>query len=50
MASEELLPQTAAVFGYKRRTPATTPALDAALKCALHRGRLTEQPNRLLTV
>jgi hypothetical protein len=50
MRSEELLTQTAAVFGYKRRTPATTPALDAALKWALHRGRLTEQPTGLLTV
>jgi hypothetical protein len=50
MRREELLTQAAAVFGYKRRTPATTPALEAALKWALHRGRLTEQPNGLLTV
>jgi hypothetical protein len=50
MRREELLTQTAAVFGYKRRTPATTPALEAALKWALHRGRLTEQPSGLLTV
>jgi hypothetical protein len=50
MRSEELLTQTAAVFGYKRRTPNVTPALEAALKWALHRGRLTEQPNGLLTV
>ena len=28
----------------------TTPALEAALKWALHRGRLTEQPSGLLTV
>jgi hypothetical protein len=50
MRREELLTATAAVFGYKRRTPATTPPLEAALKWALHRGRLTEQPNGLLTV
>jgi hypothetical protein len=50
MRREELLTQAAAVFGYKRRTPATTPALEAALKWALHRGRLTEQPSGLLTV
>ena len=50
MRRDELLTQTAAVFGYKRRTPNVTPALEAALKWALHRGRLTEQPNGLLTV
>ena len=50
MRREELLTAAAAVFGSKRRTPATTPALEAALKWALHRGRLTEQPNGLLTV
>ena len=50
MMADELLTQTAAVFGYKRRTPAVTPALEAALKLALHRGRLTEQPSGLLTV
>jgi hypothetical protein len=50
MRREELLTAAAAVFGYKRRTPATTPALEAALKWALHRGRLVEQPNGLLTV
>jgi hypothetical protein len=50
MRRQELLTQTAAVFGYKRRTPATTPALEAALSWALHRGRLTEQPSGLLTV
>jgi hypothetical protein len=42
--------QTAAIFGYKRRTPTVTPALEAALKLALHRGRLTEQSSGLLTV
>ena len=35
MRREELLTQTAAVFGYKRRTPAMTPLLEAALKWAL---------------
>ncbi|TFV86715.1 DUF4011 domain-containing protein [Blastococcus sp. CT_GayMR20] len=50
MMAEELLTQTAAVFGYKRRTPTITPPLEAALKLALHRGRLTEQPSGLLTV
>ena len=50
MRRDELLTQTAAVFGYKRRTPVTTPALEAALTWALHRGRLIEQPNGLLTV
>jgi hypothetical protein len=50
MMAEELLTQTATVFGYKRRTPAITPALEAALELALHRGRLVEQPSGLLTV
>lgn len=49
MMADELLTQAAAIFGYKRRTPAITPALEAALKLALHRGRLTEQPSGLLT-
>jgi hypothetical protein len=49
MMAEELLTQTAAVFGVKRRTPASTPLLEAALKLALQRGRLTEQPSGLLT-
>ena len=50
MTADELLTQTAAMFGYKRRTPAITPVLEAALRLALHRGRLTEQPSGLLTV
>jgi hypothetical protein len=50
MRAEELLTQTAAIFGYKRRTAAITPSLEAALKLALHRGRLVEQPSGLLTV
>jgi hypothetical protein len=49
MMADELLTQTAAIFGYKRRTAAVTPALEAALKLALHRGRLVEQPSGLLT-
>ncbi|TFV62290.1 UNVERIFIED_ORG: DNA helicase, partial [Bacillus sp. AZ43] len=49
MMADELLTQTAAIFGYKRRTPTVTPALEAALKVALHRGRLVEQPSGLLT-
>ena len=44
------LTQTAAIFGYKRRTAAVTPVLEAALKLALHRGLLAEQPSGLLTV
>jgi hypothetical protein len=50
MMADELLTQTATVFGYKRRTPAVTPALETALKLALHRGRLVAQPSGLLTV
>ena len=50
MMADELLTQTAAIFGYKRRTPTITPPLEAALKLALHRGRLTEQESGLLTV
>jgi hypothetical protein len=50
MRADELLTQTAAIFGYKRRTATVTPALESALKLALHRGRLTEQPSGLLTV
>jgi hypothetical protein len=49
MRRDELLTQTATVFGYKRRAAAVTPVLEAALKVALHRGRLTEQPTGLLT-
>jgi hypothetical protein len=50
MRRDELLTQAAAVFGYKRRTPNVTPALEKALAWALHRARLTEQPNGLITV
>jgi hypothetical protein len=50
MMADELLTQTAAIFGYKRRPAAATPVLEAALKLALHRGRLVEQPSGLLTV
>jgi hypothetical protein len=50
MRRDELLTQTAAVFGYKRRTPTVTPLLEAGLTLALERGRLIEQPGGLLTV
>jgi hypothetical protein len=50
MQRDELLTQAAAVFGYKRRTPALTPLLEAAVDRALAAGRLTEQPNGLITV
>jgi hypothetical protein len=49
MRRDELLTQTAAVFGYKRRTPAVTPLLEAAVGWALERGRLVEQPSGLVT-
>ena len=50
MRRDELLTQTAAVFGYKRRAAAVTPVLEAALTVALERGKLVEQPSGLLTV
>jgi hypothetical protein len=46
---EDLLTQTAQVFGYRRRTPTLTPLLEAALERALATGRLTERPDGLLT-
>jgi hypothetical protein len=49
MRRDELLTAAAAVFGYKRRTPAVTPALEAALAEALRTGTLTEQGNGLVT-
>ncbi len=49
MRRDEVLTQTATLFGYKRRAGAATPALEAALALALHRGRLTEAPSGLLT-
>jgi len=49
MARDELLTAAAQVFGYKRRTPALTPALERALHRLVERGRLTEQPSGLLT-
>jgi hypothetical protein len=49
MRRDELLTQTAAVFGYKRRAAAVTPVLEAALKVALDRGKVLEQPSGLLT-
>jgi hypothetical protein len=50
MRRDELLTAAAAVFGYKRRTPNVTPALEAALAEALQTGKLTEQGNGLVTV
>ena len=50
MRRDELLTQTAAMFGYKRRTPAITPLLESRVTWALERGRLVEQPSGLLTV
>jgi hypothetical protein len=49
MRRDELMAATAAVFGYKRRAAAVTPVLEAALKAAVHRGRLTEQGSGLIT-
>jgi hypothetical protein len=50
MRRDELMTQTAAVFGYKRRTQTVTPLLEGAVAFALARGRLVEQSNGLLTV
>jgi hypothetical protein len=50
MRRDELLTQTAAVFGHKRRSAAVTAVLEQALTAAISRGKLTEQPNGLLTV
>ncbi|SOC50247.1 AAA domain-containing protein [Blastococcus aggregatus] len=49
MRRDELLTQTAAVFGHKRRSAAVTAVLEKALAAAIDRGRVTEQPNGLLT-
>ncbi|MBN1093301.1 DUF4011 domain-containing protein [Blastococcus sp. TML/M2B] len=49
MRRDELFTQTAAVFGHKRRSAAVTAVLEGALATALDRGRITEQPNGLLT-
>ena len=49
MEREELLTQTALVFGYRRRTPTLTPLLEAALERVLASGRVTAQPDGLLT-
>jgi hypothetical protein len=49
MRGDELMTATAAVFGYKRRAASVTPVLEAALKTALDRGRLTEQGSGLIT-
>ncbi|PZA20477.1 DUF3320 domain-containing protein, partial [Modestobacter versicolor] len=49
MARDELHLRTLEVFGYRRRTPALLPLLEAALVATVARGRLTEQPNGLVT-
>jgi hypothetical protein len=49
MQRDELLTQAAAVFGVKRRTPTTQPALEAALAKAVEAGKLAEQPSGLVT-
>jgi hypothetical protein len=49
MAREELYLRTLEVFGHRRRTPALLPHLDAAYALAASRGRLTEQPDGLIT-
>jgi hypothetical protein len=46
---DELLTRAAQVFGYRRRTPTVTPLLEAALDQALASGRVTGQPDGLLT-
>ncbi|WP_040339800.1 DUF4011 domain-containing protein [Candidatus Blastococcus massiliensis] len=50
MRRDELLTQTAAVFGHKRRSATVTAVLEKALVTAVDRGRLSEQPNGLLTI
>jgi hypothetical protein len=50
MERDELLTQAALVFGYRRRTPTLTPLLEAALERVVAAGRVTEQPDGLLTV
>jgi hypothetical protein len=49
MRREDLLTATAAVFGYKRRTPTVTPPLEAALAAALTSHKLAVQPSGLIT-
>jgi hypothetical protein len=49
LGRDELQVRTLALFGYRRRTPALVPLLDAALAAALAGGRLTEQPDGTLT-
>jgi hypothetical protein len=49
MRRDELLTQAAAVFGHKRRSATVTAVLEKALLTALDHGKLTEQPNGVLT-
>ena len=46
---DDLLNRAAVVFGYRRRTPTITPALEAALAQAVRSGRLSELPSGLFT-
>jgi hypothetical protein len=46
---EELYLRTLEVFGHRRRTPTLLPHLDAAFTLAAGAGRLTEQPDGLVT-
>ncbi|TKJ28361.1 DUF4011 domain-containing protein [Blastococcus sp. CCUG 61487] len=50
MRRDELLTQTAAVFGHKRRSATVTAVMEKALALAVERGKLTEQPNGVFTV
>ena len=49
LARDELYLRTLEVFGHRRRAPALLPLLETALAAAVARGRLTEQPDGLIT-
>ena len=49
LSRDDLLNRAAVVFGYRRRTPTITPALEAALAQAVRSGRLSELPSGLFT-
>jgi hypothetical protein len=49
MTREELYLRTLELFGHRRRTPTLLPHLDAAYALAASLGRLTEQPDGLVT-
>jgi hypothetical protein len=48
LPEDELFAATVGVFGYRRRTPALQPLLEAALIHARAAGRLTGEPDRVL--